>query len=287
MVIIMKVIGIDPAPSKKTVIYNDIDGFTEIEADKLKKYLDDEFKNSEEDILICWDAPLTGGKPINFNQKIEKYNPFYQRKIEQLINATVQVKGISTMGYAGCPHWSITQYCLGLPQIFQPEVPQSNLPFQLITEQLTIKQKKSLKGKYVIEVHPALALWLWLKENNKAKTEFDWDYKENKETFNILVRQLLDKFEKPQAVTESTNQANAKYKVEVTVIKDENESVKEKTMTDDHLDAYIAWLLGTLWLKIENEVLLVGNKNTGAMLLPTDKKEEVSKKWQSELEEYK
>ncbi len=58
-------------------------------------------------------------------------------------------------------------------------------------------------------------------------------------------------------------------------------------MTDDHLDAYIAWLLGTLWLKIENEVLLVGNKNTGAMLLPTDKKEEVSKKWQSELEEYK
>jgi len=116
---IMKVIGIDPAPSKKTVIYNDIDGFTEIEADKLKKYLDDEFKNSEEDILICWDAPLTGGKPINFNQKIEKYNPFYQRKIEQLINATVQVKGISTMGYAGCPHWSITQYCLGLPQIFQ------------------------------------------------------------------------------------------------------------------------------------------------------------------------
>jgi len=161
------------------------------------------------------------------------------------------------------------------------------LPFQLITEQLTIKQKKSLKGKYVIEVHPALALWLWLKENNKAKTEFDWDYKENKETFNILVRQLLDKFEKPQAVTESTNQANAKYKVEVTVIKDENESVKEKTMTDDHLDAYIAWLLGTLWLKIENEVLLVGNKNTGAMLLPTDKKEEVSKKWQSELEEYK
>ena len=58
-------------------------------------------------------------------------------------------------------------------------------------------------------------------------------------------------------------------------------------MNDDHLDAYIAWLLGTLWLENENKVLLVGNKNTGAILLPTDKKEEVSKKWQSELEEYK
>ena len=48
----MKVIGIDPAPSKKTVIYNDVDGFTEIEADKLKKYLDDEFKNSDISLLL-------------------------------------------------------------------------------------------------------------------------------------------------------------------------------------------------------------------------------------------
>ena len=231
MVIIMKVIGIDPAPSKKTVIYNDIDGFTEIEADKLKKYLDDEFKNSEEDILICWDAPLTGGKPINFNQKIEKYNPFYQRKIEQLINATVQVKGISTMGYAGCPHWSITQYCLGLPQIFQPEVPQSNLPFQLITEQLTIEQKKSLKGKYVIEVHPALALWLWLQDKVK-----DWNYKRSKETLKELLK-----------------------KTTITI-----DTIKN----DDYLDAYIAWKLGNLWQNEQDKVILVGNKNTGAILLP-------------------
>ncbi|MEZ7935313.1 MAG: hypothetical protein QMB67_10375, partial [Sulfurospirillum sp.] len=50
---------------------------------------------------------------------------------------------------------------------------------------------------------------------------------------------------------------------------------KEKDMNDDHLDAYIAWLLGTLWLK--NEVILVGNKNTGAMLLP----KEVSEDWQA------
>ena len=85
----MKVIGIDPAPSKYTVIYNDIDGFTEIEADKLKKYLDDEFKNSEEDILICWDAPLTGGMSENFE---DGDNPFYQRRIEILINKIIPKK---------------------------------------------------------------------------------------------------------------------------------------------------------------------------------------------------
>lgn len=44
-------------------------------------------------------------------------------------------------------------------------------------------------------------------------------------------------------------------------------------MTDDHLDAYIAWKLGDLWQnENENEkVILVGNENTGAMLLPNVK----------------
>lgn len=224
----MKVIGIDPAPSKKTVIY-DGEQFIEISAIELKKEYLDKVKT---DTLICWDAPLTGGQPTNFNQKIEKYNPFYQRKIEQLINATIQVKGISTMGYAGCPHWAITQHCLGLPQIYQPEVPQSNLPFQLITEQLMIEQKKSLKGKYVVEVHPALALWLWLKD---SKVE-DWNYKRSKETFMKLLK-----------------------KTAMTI---------DNIKNDDYLDAYVAWKLGDLWLNEKEKVILVGNQNTGAMLLP-------------------
>ena len=248
----MKVIGIDPAPSKKTVIY-DGEQFIEISAIDLKQeYLD----KVKEDTLICWDAPLTGGMPTNFNQKIEKYNPFYQRKIEQLINATIQVKGISTMGYAGCPHWAITQHCLGLPQIFQPETPQSNLPFQLITEQLTIEQKKPLKGKYVVEVHPALALWLWLQEDHKKRV--NWDYKRNKEILKELTIELLR----------------------------ETTMTIDKINNDDYLDAYIAWKLGDLWLNEKEKVILVGNKNTGAMLLPNDM-EKVSKNWQSELKEYK
>lgn len=264
----MKVIGIDPAPSKKTVIY-DGEQFIEISAIELKKEYLDKVKT---DTLICWDAPLTGGMSENFE---DGDSPFYQRRIEQLINKIMpKVEGISTLPYARCPHWAITQHCLGLPQIFQPETPQSNLPFQLITEQLTIEQKKSLKGKCVVEVHPALALWLWLKKANKAKSEFDsefdWDYKKNKETFKILAKQLFDKFGQPKAITEPKDQTNEKYRIKVTVIKKNRVEAEEKpkTMTDDHLDAYIAWLLGTLWLEHENKVLLVGNKNTGAMLLP-------------------
>ena len=265
MVIVMKVIGIDPAPSKKTVIYNDIDGFTEIEADKLKKYLDDEFKNSEEDILICWDAPLTGMATEdaihNFQQYLEalakfkkkkkpKWSPLEARIIEKYIalqDPTTIPKGISTLPYTGCSHWAITQHCFGLPLIndeFKP--PETLKTFKLITSQNELEKLSSNK-KNIVEVHPALALWLWLKDNVNVK---DWNYKGGKE------KKKKNSEDPKKIVQKLTIELNSclRIKTEVNIEK------------DDYLDAYVAWLLGTLWLK--EKVILVGNKNTGAMLLP-------------------
>ena len=111
----------------------------------------------------------------------------------------------------------------------------------------------------------------------KAEQPYFHIHKKNEETFKILTGLLFEKAE----LLLGKQQAIDIYKVKVTVIKSKEETVEEKTMTDDHLDAYIAWLLGTLWLK--DEVILVGNKNTGAMLLP----KEVSKDWQFELGKYK
>lgn len=273
----MKVIGIDPAPSKETVIY-DGEKFIEKKAVELKKYLD-KLIESNDNVLICWDAPLTGGSPTNFNQEIEKYNPFYQRKIEQLINKEIpKVEGISTLPYAGCSHWAITQHCFGLPLINDEFKPENQTPFKLIPNQ--DKQEKPFEGKHIVEVHPALALWLWLKDcnvenwNYKGSSRKDKNISENNQPenktkiFNELAKKLFDKFGQPQAITEPKDQANEKYRIKVTVIKKNKveEEEKPKNMTADHLDAYVAWLLGTLWLK--NEVILVGNKNTGAMLLP-------------------
>ena len=275
----MKVIGIDPAPAKETVIYDGAKFITK-DAVALKNYLED-IKKSEDNVLICWDAPLTGIASVKAIEKFKEYlsnlekkkkpkwSPLEARIIEKYIALQDIPKAISTNSFSQCPHWTITQYCLGLPQIFQPETPQSNLPFNLISE-----QKLPSASKNVVEVHPALALWLWLNEDSSITR---WDYKDNKGTLKNLAEKLFTKLEKQPAITIKND------KIQVTVFG------KEKDMNDDHLDAYIAWLLGTLWLENENKnkVLLVGNKNTGAMLLPTDKKEEVSKKWQSKLEEYK
>ena len=89
----MKVIGIDPAPAKETVIYDGAKFITK-DAVALKNYLED-IKKSEDNVLICWDAPLTGGLSENFE---DGDSPFYQRRIEQLINKIMpKVEGISTL----------------------------------------------------------------------------------------------------------------------------------------------------------------------------------------------
>lgn len=250
----MKVIGIDPAPSKKSVIY-DGEKFIEKKAVELKEYLD-ELIESNDNALICWDAPLTGGSPTNFNQEIEKYNPFYQRKIEQLINKEIpKVEGISTLPYAGCSHWAITQHCFGLPLINDEFKPENQTPFKLIPNQ--DKQEKPFEGKHIVEVHPALALWLWLKD---SKVE-DWNYKKSprksKET---------SENNPPKSKKDILEELTSKLSDKITKDFSSFEILKIKIKNDDHLDAYVAWLLGTLWLK--DEVILVGNKNTGAMLLP-------------------
>lgn len=287
----MKVIGIDPAPAKDTVIY-DGEKFMTKDAVALKKYLDDEVG---EDTLICWDAPLTGMASKDAVCKFEgylkkwaeskkkkkpKWSPLEARILEKYIVLRSDIpKGISTNSFSQCPHWTISQYCLGLPLIndeFKP--PETLKTFKLITSQ-NEREKLFSNKKNIVEVHPALALYLWLKEEKPIKDDltFDWDYKKNKKTFNTLVEQLFKKPEKPQAIIEPEDKENGKYKVSAI------EDKVEKTMTDDHLDAYIAWLLGTLWLK--NEVILVGNKNTGAILLPNDP--DISEKCRIKLDKYK
>lgn len=86
--------------------------------------------------------------------------------IEKYIMPECPPEGISTKSFSQCPHWVISQYCLGHPQIVKPK---KDSRFQLIITE----QEISSKGKYVVEVHPALAIWLWLKDDK----EINWTYK--------------------------------------------------------------------------------------------------------------
>lgn len=167
----IKVIGIDPAPTKKSTVYDGIE-FQTFCYKKLKEYLND-LKEQNEKILICWDAPLSFST--------ESFTPFSKRNIEKFFSRKEGSKtppGISIMGYSSCPHWIISQYLLGYPRISDQSF---NHPFNLIFDNKEIAHA-------ITEVHPAVAIWMWLLKG-KIKIE-SWKYKKNKTDFNKIVNEL-------------------------------------------------------------------------------------------------
>ena len=269
----MKVIGIDPAPSKETIIYSKDTGFISKQPTELKKYIDDLQGNG---VLLCWDAPLTASV---FGSKID----FYTRPLEKIVNTidknekdkkyTRPPSGISTLGYAGCPHWVITQYCLDLPSVYNDE---SRGAFKLVTDEPTNKPTKlNLSAPCIVEVHPALALWCWLNKDYDG----GWHYKGGNKKDEIIERK-----NNLEALTDKLQNVISEFGEKIDTSKIKNDS------GGDFLDAYIAWLLGELWANEtknkngENAVILVGNRDTGAILLPnTDWSQELNRK----LEPYK
>jgi hypothetical protein len=90
-------------------------------------------------------------------------------------------------------------------------------------------------------VHPAVAIWLWIKgSSSKIK---DWNYKKDK---NVL-RRIVDEFKLNHIIPNDISIKN-----------------------DDYLDAYIAWKLGKEWVENNNTVKILGNADTGSFLLPFD-----------------
>jgi len=226
----MKILGIDPAPSKNSVVFDGKE-FKEYNVNNLKKFIKS-FKDNE--VLICWDAPLDFD--INFAN-------FYYRPIELFFKANnkkendYQVelpKGISMSPIAGCPHWLMSQYVIGYPAIYY----QNNEIFLIRKEEdLQKHQQNRLK---IIEVHPALAIWIWLKE--EKDNDKKWQYKKDKKVFKEILELLLKK--------------------EIISYEDKNNIIN---YNDDYLDSYIAWKLGYMLINNPEKVMLLDN-----MLLPID-----------------
>lgn len=224
----VKVIGIDPAPSKKSTIF-DGERFHEMHHIELKGFLS-KLMEEKEKVLICWDAPLS----FNTNN-----TNLYTRAIESYFQKHESLpKGISVRGFAGCPHWAISQYLLGYPKIDESER-GFNSNFKLVSDVKNIE-------KSVTEVHPALAIWVWLKDRIDVEN-IDWQYKRNNRTFTPI-KQLL--------------QSSLKI----------DQKICEQIKNDDHLDAYVAWKLGKSWVEPDNttKVEVLGNSETGTFLLPYD-----------------
>lgn len=237
----IKVIGIDPAPSKKNTIFNG-EKFNECDYKGLQSILNELKKKTQEKILICWDAPLS----FSLDIITDKMSPFFKRKIEYFFSQEKGYKtppGISVLGYAGCPHWAIAQYLIGYPKISASECSFKS-HFKLVFDKNDISHS-------VTEVHPAVAIWLWLKNDLKLN---NWNYKKKK---NESIRKKL---------------------IEALKIKNiipQNLEIK----SDDELDAFIAWKLGVEWVNNSEKVEILGNNETGSFLLP--KKAEVFDKFKN------
>ena len=267
----MRVIGIDPAPKKKTTIC-DPDGedeniFREVAATKLADEVN-KLAPGGKSCLICWDAPLVGPPLAESSQKTD--HPYNRRPIEAFFAkgrsthpfGTHGVTGISVQSYTGCPHWALTQAVLGYPRTGEYSQPASELPFELQTDP---EFSANGRPRKVVEVHPALALWLiyeWLmpekeKHFRKKNNEALFKYKGNGSTHAAEERLFsgLKHFVKEDA---------AALKV---VDQIENNNLADD-FTDDRLDALTAWCLGKLWVNKPGKVRLLGNDVKGTFLLP-------------------
>jgi len=88
-------------------------------------------------------------------------------------------------------------------------------------------------------------LWLWCRNNHVRNAS--WKYKEDESVRKALWSQLL----KVPAISEA--------------LPSRSHSVPN---TDDELDARVAFLLGHLWLDANETVVLLGDQDVGAFLLP-------------------
>jgi len=130
----MEVIGIDPAPSKKSTVVKDGLPAESEPAQGLFAFLRRQ-RNERESLLLCWDSPLTGPAVPSSDKVIGSDHT--QRPIEKFFMREAGLKtpsGISVLQYGGCPHWTISQRLLGLPRTGQYMRDWEDLPFTLLTD---------------------------------------------------------------------------------------------------------------------------------------------------------
>lgn len=236
----MNVVGVDPAPVKGLDVF---DGHHRHVPLHEARSLIDALKE-QPNVLVCWDAPLTGPPTAVVGGGTARGSDFSQRPIESFFSRgesgfKVPV-GISIRGYSGCPHWALSRSLLGLPQVGPFDAQGSSLPLALVATDTPPTQ-----GRHVVEVHPAVALWLWTR--NERETGASWEYKKSLDVMNDLWVILLGIPRVPETL---------------------GGRLTTRPVSDDVLDAIVAYVLGRLWLREPRSIVLLGDSNRGTFLLP-------------------
>ena len=246
-------IAVDPAPGQKSTVF---DGtmFLRKDARDLRAYLN-EPRNRTQETLLCWDAPLTGpGNPASAGTFA---SDFTQRRVEQFFMRTETgfktPKGISVLGHSGCSHWTITRSLLGLPRTGPYDLDHRRLPFHLVPG----PDGERAGRASVVEIHPAVAAWLWCRDDRDGR----WTYKDHMgildEMWSIILTKVPFRWaDRPAPVNH------------------------------DEFDAAVGYLLGSLYLRGRNgatrgepEVTILGDRFTGSFLLPA--MPELAQRWRA------
>ena len=237
----MDVIGIDPAPKRGLQVFDGEDHGIPLQ--DAQAYL--EMLAGAVDILVTWDAPLLGPRTCVVAGESPEGSDLTQRPIESFFSRAATgfatPPGISVQGYAGCQHWTISRCLLGLPRVGPFDMPAEALPFRLIARD----DCRPVVGRNIVEVHPAVATWLWCRKLRPKGSS--WYYKSEDETRLELWQLLMARTPLGEVVT------TWHY---------------HSLPTDDELDARVAYGLGRLWLAGSDEVVLLGDEDCGAFLVP-------------------
>lgn len=268
------VIGIDPASGEKGsyVFAPDLKLDGPMSPSELRRLLPSRSAREEcgtqpfgtDSCLVCWDAPLTGlqdpdalveEEPNTDDDKNKDTESLTTRLIERtgkdsryprIANAS-KATGVSVLGFSGLSHWVISRHVLGLPRVGRFDADYRQLPLQPVfkKEQLEEDQYKWA----VTEVHPTLAVYLWLSDGSTDGGP-DWrQYKGQGKDSDVAA-----------AVSVMWETLYKRFHGHL-------DAPLSPPNGEDAFDARVAWLLGCLWLK-GDKVEVCGDEKKGSFLLP-------------------
>ncbi|MCY4499826.1 MAG: hypothetical protein OXC14_21415 [Rhodospirillaceae bacterium] len=240
----VRVIGIDPAPAKRTTVFEG-EQYLSMSAAELREFVD-EIGAEGSATLVCWDAPLTG--PADPTSAGTLRFDYTKRPIERFFSLShtgfKTPDGISVRGYGACPHWTITRSILGLPRVGPFDAPESRLPLRLVADP---SERRPLRPT-VVEIHPGLAAWLWCRRERRP--DASWKYK-----------------------GDSAKSRGIRAEMWAIVLQRSgfNEDLP-KPGTDDEFDAAVGYILGRTFVG-DGHVAgqgcgILGNRKDGAFLVP-------------------
>ncbi len=138
------VLGIDPAPSKPSVVCVNGNEFLRVPAGELAVWVGNHIAHRAR-IVIAWDAPLS----------FDEANDYSDRPIDRRVRAALKEQSrrltpgaVSVLPFSSCPHWAITAAVLGVPT----SSPRHGLK---------LAESVAHSDKLLIEVHPAVSLAVW------------------------------------------------------------------------------------------------------------------------------